>query len=228
VVVKNKAAVCLRLAFHDAATFSLIEKNGGMNASIGYELERPESFGLKRGWRAVLDLEKELKGTAAEGLVSRADLAAFSGAAAVRICGGPDFVSTIPIGRTDATGPDPENRMPAETLSATELKKSFAEKGLSVRELVVLSGAHTIGGKGFGGPESFDNAYYVELMKKPWLNKSDNMASMIGLPSDHVLPEDEECLGIISEFAKNQQGFFREFGPAYVKMTQLGVKWRQI
>ena len=173
-------------------------------------------------------MEKELKGTAAEGLVSRADLAAFSGAAAVRICGGPDFVSTIPIGRTDATGPDPENRMPAETLSAAELKKSFAEKGLSVRELVVLSGAHTIGGKGFGGPESFDNAYYVELMKKPWLNKSDNMASMIGLPSDHVLPEDEECLGIISEFAKDQQAFFREFGPAYVKMTQLGVKWRQI
>ena len=228
VMVKNKAAVCLRLAFHDAATFSLTAKDGGMNASIGYELDRPESFGLKRGWRAVLDLEKEIKGTPAEGVVSRADLAAFSGAAAVRICGGPDFLDIIPIGRTDATGPDPENRMPAETLSAAELKRSFADKGFSVRELVVLSGAHTIGGKGFGGPESFDNAYYTSLMKKPWLNKDDSMASMIGLQSDHVLPEDEECLAIIKDFANDQGAFFAEFGPAYVKMTQMGVQWRKV
>ncbi len=38
--------------------------------------------------------------------------------------------------------------MPAETLSAADLKAAFAAKGLSVRELVVLSGAHTIGARG--------------------------------------------------------------------------------
>lgn len=36
------------------------------------------------------------------------------------------------------------------------------------RELVALSGAHTIGGKGFGSPVVFDNAYFKILLEKPW------------------------------------------------------------
>ena len=38
-----------------------------------------------------------------------------------------------------------EGRMPAETLTAEQLKAAFEAKGLSVREMVALSGAHTIG-----------------------------------------------------------------------------------
>ncbi len=53
------------------------------------------------------------------------------------------------------------------------------------------------GGKGFGAPYGFDNTYYKELLKKPWTNTKDSMASMIGLPSDHVLPDDPEMLPII-------------------------------
>lgn len=34
------------------------------------------------------------------------------------------------------------------------------------QELVALSGAHTIGGKGFGSPVVFDNSYYKILAKK--------------------------------------------------------------
>lgn len=36
------------------------------------------------------------------------------------------------------------------------------------QELVALSGAHTIGSKGFGDPTVFDNAYYKILLEKPW------------------------------------------------------------
>jgi hypothetical protein len=36
------------------------------------------------------------------------------------------------------------------------------------------------GGKGFGDPVTFDNAYYTALLAKPWLNPNDSMASMIG------------------------------------------------
>ena len=53
------------------------------------------------------------------------------------------------------------------------------------------------GGKGFGAPDVFDNAYYSFLLRRPWLDSKDNMASMIGLPSDHVLPDDPECLPVI-------------------------------
>ena len=56
------------------------------------------------------------------------------------------------------------------------------------------------GGKGFGAPDVFDNAYYQSLLRKPWLDPKDPMATMIGLPSDHVLPDDPECLPIIQVY----------------------------
>nr|UBZ25209.1 L-ascorbate peroxidase [Chlamydomonas sp. UWO 241] len=222
VVTKGKAAAGLRLSFHDAGTFSAATKDGGVNASIQYEFDRPESFGLKRGWRLVTTAEDQLKGTVAEG-VSRADLVALVGARAVALCGGP--VIPVPIGRVDARVADPANRMPGENLSAADLKANFAAKGITVREMVALSGAHTIGGKGFGQADVFDNAYYTSLLARPWLDKDNKMASMIGLPSDHVLPDDEECLPIIQEYANDQAAFFEAFSAAYVKMCGLGVTW---
>jgi L-ascorbate peroxidase len=36
------------------------------------------------------------------------------------------------------------------------------------QELVALSGAHTLGSKGFGSPTTFDNSYYKVLLEKPW------------------------------------------------------------
>ncbi|KAG5540889.1 hypothetical protein RHGRI_020956 [Rhododendron griersonianum] len=41
------------------------------------------------------------------------------------------------------------------------------------QELVALSGAHTLGSKGFGNPISFDNAYFKILLEKPWLSSGD-------------------------------------------------------
>ena len=46
----------LRLVFHDAASRSESAGAGGAggsNASVRYELDRPENFGLKRGWRVI-------------------------------------------------------------------------------------------------------------------------------------------------------------------------------
>ncbi len=84
-------------------------------------------------------------------------------------------------GRVDAAAPDPESRLPLETFSADELLASFAAKGLSAQEMVVLSGSHVLGAKGFGDdPLKFDNVYYKVLLRKPWVS-GDSMAQMIGL-----------------------------------------------
>lgn len=91
--------------------------------------------------------------------------------------------------------------------------------------LPTLAGCLPAGGKGFGDPVTFDNAYYTALLQKPWLNPNDNMASMIGLPSDHVLPDDAECLQNIQAYAADQQAFFRDFTAAYRQLTSLGVSW---
>lgn len=53
IVTKAKAPVIVRLVFHDAGTFRAAAQDGGANASIAFELERPENFGLKRGWRLI-------------------------------------------------------------------------------------------------------------------------------------------------------------------------------
>lgn len=81
------------------------------------------------------------------------------------------------------------------------------------------------GGKGFGDPVTFDNAYYSALLQKPWLNTKDEMATHIGLPSDHALPEDAECNAMIQEYAADQQAFFRDFAGAYAKLSITGAQW---
>lgn len=82
-----------------------------------------------------------------------------------------------------------------------------------------------LGSKGFGDALTFDNAYYTALLQKPWTDPENEMASMIGLPSDHVLPDDAECRPVIQEYASSQQRFFQDFGSAYVKLTSLGAQW---
>ena len=82
-----------------------------------------------------------------------------------------------------------------------------------------------LGNKGFGDPLTFDNQYYKSLLQKPWEDPTNEMASMIGLPSDHVLPDDSKCRPSIEAYAGDQKHFFKDFGAAYVKLTLLGVQW---
>ena len=82
-VVKTKCPAVLRLVFHDAGTYLESAKDGGMSASVRYELNRPESFGLKRGLNVVKSAYDALDGTAAEGKVSFADMISCAGAYAV-------------------------------------------------------------------------------------------------------------------------------------------------
>jgi Peroxidase len=48
----------LRLVFHDAATFDSAAGDGGADASVQFELDRAENFGLKRGWRVIETAQK--------------------------------------------------------------------------------------------------------------------------------------------------------------------------
>ncbi|KAL6764688.1 putative L-ascorbate peroxidase 6 [Haematococcus lacustris] len=222
IITKGKAAVALRLIFHDCGTFQSSAANGGANASIRFELDRPENGGLKRGWRLIETVAKGLSGTAAAG-VSQADLVALCGARAVAVCGGPQV--QVRLGRQDASGPDPEGRLPGEQLTSQQLKDVFSAKGFSSREFLALCGAHTLGSKGFGDPTTFDNVYFKELLRKPWLDTKDSMAAMIGLPSDHVLPDDPELLPMIQAYADDQALFFNDFQLAFQKLSELGTGW---
>ncbi|XP_071721755.1 putative L-ascorbate peroxidase 6 [Rutidosis leptorrhynchoides] len=220
VVTKNKAPGILRLAFHDAGTFEMNENSGGMNGSIVYELDRPENAGLKK---PVKILEKAKSQVDALKPVSWADMIAVGGAEAVSVCGGPQI--PVQLGRLDLMKPDAEGKLPEETLDASGLKKSFQRKGFSTQELVALSGAHTLGSKGFGNPTVFDNSYYKILLEKPWMSSA-GMTSMIGLPSDRALVEDDDCVRWIKLYAEDQDLFFEDFKNAYIKLVNSGASWK--
>ncbi|XP_027775052.1 putative L-ascorbate peroxidase 6 isoform X3 [Solanum pennellii] len=221
VLSKGKAAGVLRLVFHDAGTFEIDEKTGGMNGSIVYELDRPENKGLKKSLK-ILDKAKSQIDLVKS--VSWADIIALAGAEAVSLCGGPSI--PIQLGRIDSMVQDPEGKLPEESLDAISLKQCFERKGFSTQELVALSGAHTLGSKGFGNPTVFDNEYFKILMKKPWLS-SGGMTSMVGLPSDRALVEDDECVGWISKYAEDQSLFFDDFKNAYTKLVDTGATWKK-
>ncbi|KAG5540890.1 hypothetical protein RHGRI_020957 [Rhododendron griersonianum] len=52
------------------------------------------------------------------------------------------------------------------------------------------------------------------------------MSSMIGLPTDRALIEDDECLRWISMYANNQDLFFEDFKNVYVKLVNTGAMWK--
>ncbi|XP_017231258.1 putative L-ascorbate peroxidase 6 [Daucus carota subsp. sativus] len=219
VLTKSKAPGVLRLVFHDAGTFEMDTKLGGMNGSIVYELDRPENGGLKKSLKILQKAKSEIDVIQK---VSWADMIAVAGAEAVSICGGPSI--PIQLGRIDSMVPDPEDKLPAESFDASTLKQCFQKKCFSAQQLVALSGAHTIGGKGFGEPTVFDNSYFKILLEKPWLSSA---GSMIGLPSDRALVQDDECLSWISTYANNEDLFLEDFKNAYIKLANLGARWRK-
>ncbi|KAF5194914.1 Ascorbate peroxidase [Thalictrum thalictroides] len=222
VVTKQKSAGLLRLVFHDAGTFDKSDNSGGMNGSIVYELDRPENAGLKKPVKVLEKAKSELD---ERDQVSWADMIAIAGAEAVSVCGGP--VIPVQLGRVDSKVPDPEGKLPEESLDAFGLKQCFLGKGFSAQELVALSGAHTLGSKGFGNPVAFDNTYFKILLEKPWLSSA-GMSNMVGLPSDRALPEDDECLRWIKIYADDQNTFFEDFKSAYTKLVNSGASWKTI
>ena len=224
-IVKTKAPAVLRLVFHDAGTYRVATGDGGLNGSVQYELGRPESFGLKRGLGPVTAVRDALRDGPADGL-SLADVIVAAGAYAVELTGGPKI--EYRLGRVDAAVADPENRMPSESLNGEDTRAHFAASGFDVGEMVALAGAHTIGGKGFGEPYSFDNEYYKTLLKRPWADPNATkdeleMASHIGLTSDKNLAVDEPSLEWIRKYADDQALFFRDFAAAYAKMSESGA-----
>ncbi|KAG8495290.1 hypothetical protein CXB51_012947 [Gossypium anomalum] len=132
----------LRLLFHDC----FVE---GCDASVllqGNGTERSDPANTSLGGFSVIDSAKRVLEIFCPGTVSCADIIALAARDAVAIAGGPSF--QIPTGRKDGRISNSANVRPNivdTSFTMDEMIQLFNSKGLSLDDLVTLSGAHTIG-----------------------------------------------------------------------------------
>ncbi|XP_019176609.1 PREDICTED: peroxidase 46 isoform X2 [Ipomoea nil] len=132
----------LRLLFHDC----FVE---GCDASIllqGNDTERSDPANKSVGGFSTVDSAKRVLEIFCPETVSCADIIALAARDAVEFVGGPSVA--IPTGRRDgrvSLGKNVRPNIIDTSFTMDEMMKIFAAKGLSLDDLVTLSGAHTIG-----------------------------------------------------------------------------------
>ncbi|KAI8631128.1 peroxiredoxin [Xylariaceae sp. FL1651] len=170
--------VLVRLAWHSAGTYDAASGTGGSNgAGMRYEAEGgdPANAGLQHA-RALLEPVK-----AAHPWITYADLWTLAAVVAVAATGGPavpwrggrsDYgdESEAEEGRKGST----RGRLPDGAGDAAHLRRVFGRMGFDDREIVALSGAHTLGrchadrsgfvGKWVNNPTRFSNQYFKVLL----------------------------------------------------------------
>ncbi|MQL92132.1 hypothetical protein Taro_024755 [Colocasia esculenta] len=108
------------------------EKNAGPNRNSA------------RGFEVVDNIKSQVE-KVCPGVVSCADIVAIAARDSVVLLGGPGW--DVKLGRRDArtASQSPLNDIPSPTSSLHDLISKFQSKGLSAKDMVALSGSHTIG-----------------------------------------------------------------------------------
>ncbi|THF95773.1 hypothetical protein TEA_023923 [Camellia sinensis var. sinensis] len=110
----------------------------------GEKTAGPNSNSL-RGFNVIDTIKSNLE-TSCPGVVSCADILAVAARDSVVALNGPSW--TVPLGRRDSTTASlsaANSNLPGPNLNLSALITAFSNKGFTAKELVALSGSHTIG-----------------------------------------------------------------------------------
>jgi hypothetical protein len=235
----NACPIAMRLAWHASGTYCAATATGGSNgATIRFAPEQSDP--ANEGLHIVRDLLLRVKQAHPD--VSLADLYAVAGCMAVEFLGGPRI--PFNFGRTD----DVDNRrcpangrLPDASQGLAHLRAVFGRMGFNDREIVALSGGHTLGRmhkvrSGFDGPWTtaplkFDNEYYRNLVHLTWVKRDwtgplqyedKESGKLAMLPTDIALLSEPATRAVVEEYARSEEAFFRDFAAAFGKLVALG------
>ncbi|OJD14755.1 cytochrome c peroxidase, mitochondrial [Emergomyces pasteurianus Ep9510] len=231
--------VLVRLAWHASGTYDKETGTGGSNgATMRFSPEG--DHGANAGLKAARDFLEPVK--AKFPWISYSDLWTLAGACAIQEMQGP----TIPWrpGRQDRdmSACTPDGRLPDASKDQKHIRAIFGRMGFDDREMVALSGAHSLGRahtdrSGYDGPWDFSptvftNEFFRLLVEEKWDWKKwsgpaqytdKTTKTLMMLPTDMALVKDKEFKKHVDRYAKDSEVFFKEFSDAFVKLLELGV-----
>jgi len=234
------APILVRLSWHDSGTFNASDGTGGSHAEQRFptgEAQDPANAGLGVA-RAFLRSFKERYP-----VVGFADLWALAATVAIAASGGP--LVPFRAGRVDGAkvAAVPHGRLPNGALGASHLRTVFYRMGFDDEDIVVLSGAHTLGRchadrSGFEGPWTheplrFDNEYFKDLLSCEWKPSlapttsqpqfaCESMPGLMMLSTDVSLVTDTDFRKYVERFAADQAAFFAAFVKAFKRLQENG------
>ncbi|KAL7095163.1 hypothetical protein ACP275_10G007000 [Erythranthe tilingii] len=247
---RRMGASLLRLHFHDCFVQGcdgsvLLDDVTGFT---GEKTAAPNANSL-RGFN-VIDTIKTRVEAACPGIVSCADILTIAARDGTVASSGPSW--TLALGRRDSTTASlngANSQLPGPGSSLNNLITSFANKGFTTREMVALSGSHTIG---LARCSTFRNRIYnaanidpafatarrancprtggdanlapLDTVSPNTFNNDyyTNLVSRRGLlTSDQVLFNNGTTDAQVRAYSTNSASFFNDFAAAMVKMSNL-------
>ncbi len=239
--IKGCGPIMIRLSWNDAGVFNGVDgcPNAAMRLAGGGEY----AFGANAGLPQVaIPLLQAITDKYVPRLISHADLWALAANIAIKVMGGPEIITHF--GRFDVQAhsegvASAVSRLPDGDKDAKHLRDIFYPKGFTDKDIVALSGAHTVGAchperSGFEGAWTddklkFDNSYFKDLLNKKWTletaksgNKQYRSGKVMMLTTDMALIEDPKFKEYVQKYSNDQNAFFEDYKDAWVRLQELG------
>ncbi|CAK9071320.1 unnamed protein product [Durusdinium trenchii] len=239
---KQCGPILIRLSWHDAGVYNGVD--GCPNAAMRLSGSAEQQMAANAGLQVAIKLLAPISAKYVPRLISHADLWVVAANVAIKVMGGP--VITTRYGRLDAqqasqSAPSGTGRLPDGDKDAHHLRTIFHPKGFDDKEIVALSGAHTVGAchldrSGFQGAWTeqklkFDNSYFKDLLSKSWTEETTSQGKSqfrcgetMMLHTDMALIKDPAFKWHVQQFAEDENLWFSEFGKAWVRLQELGLE----